>query len=441
MLDYPDKLPGARRSVAVDGASSADAAIARLGLTPPPRYGDCRNVVCGVAERVSVRDTLENTEAQKLFLRRICSLIGSGIPVNLMPQDFPAARGGVDSWQRFCEVIRAALSRAGLSARQVGLCIHSHQMPMEAYCLIADVVLGRGPRYVFLDSLQMLPHGNPEVEQCADANWSFLWRNRNADRPVMPAYGGIVRSACPLLADEVAAAVLPGRGLHCPLDSAWLPVILPITDFATASGRVRWRRLRSAIRDVLLIVEQMFDQLDWHSPGQRSDALQNRRLAFEVTRIGDLVYSRGDDPTSLECLQRLASTISRIRTELRRQSARIAADSGVIPALVEANHVEEWSAGPQRDSWSQHWEDALRRSAMRHRNLLVISPYAVIPTGVASNPGFSDLLPAIGLADAWTFAGPPDFGGWTAAQFRHFHRRARAIMQRSHTASFVAAGV
>jgi len=441
MLDCADRLLEGQRAVVIDGAGSIDAAVAGLGLIPPSRYGDSKNVVCGVAERVSVLDMLENADTQKSFLWRICRLTGAGIPINLLLQDFPGEGSGIDSWQRFCELVRSALQCAGLSSRQVGLCIHSHQMPLEAYCLIADVVLGRGPRYVFLDSLQMQPHASPELQQRAEANWLFLWRQRNADRPVMPAYGGIVRSACPLLADEVAAAVLPGRGLQCPLDSAWIPITLRITDFATASGRIRWQRLRSAISNVLLLVEQMFDQLAWYSPGQRSDAQQNRRLAFEITKIGDLVHRRGEDPTSLECLERLATTIGRIRGELREQSARLAAESGAIPALVEDDHVDQWSAGHHRDSWNRHWHEAVRRSAVRHRNLLVISPYSVVPAGVASAPVFSDLLPVIGLADAWTFAEPADFRGWDVAQFRHFHCMARATIQRSHTASFVAAGV
>lgn len=430
-----------RQHVVADDADAADAAIAAAGFTPPPRFGAGRNAVCGAAERVSVRDVLENEHLQKSFLPRVCTLVATGIPLNLSPHDFPCKGPGIDSWQRFCELIQSALSSHGLSGRSIGLCMHSHQMPLEAYCLIADVVLGRGPRYVFLDSLQMQPHGSDEVVQRAEANWLFLWRQRSADRPVMPVYGGLVRSACPLLADEVAAAVLPGRGLHCPLDSAWLPIVLPLTNFATPAGKIRWRRLRSAIREVLVVVEQRFDQLDWPAPAQQNDARKNRRLAFEVTEIGDLVMRRGDDPGSLASLEWAAKTVGRIRSELRRESARIAAEFGAIPALAEANHVDQWTAGPHRDSWSRHWNNALRRSAVRYRNLLVISPYSVVPDDAASTAGFADLLPVIGLADAWTFAEPADFRGWSVAQFRHFHCRARATIQRSHTASFVAAGV
>jgi len=441
MFDYAGRQHDRRRPVVDDDLDTMAAALEELGFMPPPRYGSSGISVCGSAHRVSVRDVLDENEAGQAFLRWLRKLVGEGIPVNLSPEDFPGELSAIESWQRFCEVIRDALSLCEPSGRHLGLCIHSHQMPLEAYRLIADAVLGRGPRYVFLDSLQMAEHANSTVEERATANWSYLWRQRNADRPVMPVYGGIVRSACPLLADEVAATVLPGAGLHAPAHSAWIPIMLPIMTFATPGGQIRWQPLIGALGKALLIVEKMFDQVCWHDHRQHADARENRRLGFCITGIGDLVLARGDDPTSLDCLRWLGGVITRIRVELQQQSRRIALRKGAIPALEEANHVAQWRAGPHRESWRQHWDDAVRNSAMRHRNLLVMSPYAIIPTAASSTAEFSDLLPVIALADAWAFGAPPDFGGWNAAEYRHFHRRARATIQGSHSASFIAAGV
>jgi len=440
MFDFAGRQFDGPQCAAARDLDTMAAELTDLGLRPPSRHGAGRNAVCGMAQRVSVREVLDDGEAGKAFMRRLCELVAEGVPVNLSPEDFCSEKSGIDSWQRFCEMIRAALSSRELSGRNIGLCIHSHQMPLEAYRLIADAVLGPGPRYVFLDSLQMAAHGNPVVGQRAAANWSFLWRQRGMARPLMPVYGGIVRSTCPLLADEVAATVLPGHGPHAPVSSAWLPVVLPITEFAAPGGQIRWQLLLPAIRKSLAIAEQMLHLVRWHGPGQQADAWENRRLAISVTGLGDLVQQRGEDPTSLECLRWLVEVVARIRGELCEQSGRIAAKVGAIPALGEANHVSHWSAGPHRESWRRHWEVAVRQSAVRHRNLLVLSPYSVIPTG-ASAPAYSDLLPVIALADAWNFAGPPDFRGWNVAQFRDFHRRARATIQGSHTASFVAAGV
>jgi hypothetical protein len=441
MFDSAGRQFNSRQTSAARDLDMLDVELGRLGLLPPPRYGVGLKVACGTAQRVSVCDVIEQDETRQAFLLHLCNLVGTGIPVNLSLEDFGSYESGIESWQRFCEIVRTALMERKLSGRDIGFCIHSHQMPLEAYCLIADAVLGCGPRYVFLDGLQMAAHGNSAVEQRAEANWSFLWRNRGMVRPVMPVYGGIVRSACPLLADEVATTVLPGTGLQGPDNSAWLPMILPIADFATTAGVINWRRLGNAMRESLAIAEQMLDQVSWESAQQRSDARENRRLAICITGIGDLVVRKGDDPTRFECLRSVAAVITRIRAELDEQSGRIASESGMLPALREADHVGQWSDGPHRDSWHQCWEDAVRQAAVRHRNLLVISPYSVIPSGATAGPVFGDLLPVIGLADAWTFAAPPAFQNWNVAQYRDFHRRARATIQGSHSASFVAAGV
>jgi hypothetical protein len=441
MFDYADQRVDRRQAHVADDLDTMDAALEKLGFVPPPRHGSYSDSVGGSACRVSVWDVLDDNEAGTAFLRHLCKLVGEGIPVNLSPGDFRGEASTIDAWQRFCEKIRAALDWRDLSGRHLGLCIHSHQMPLEAYWLIADAVLGCGPRYVFLDSLQMITHSDVALEERAEANWSFLWRQRVAARPVLPVYGGIVRSACPLLADEVAATVLPGSGLHAPAHSAWMPIPMPVSAFVMPGGRIRMPLLVATIGEALLIAEQMLDRVCWHDPQQHIDARDNRRLAFCITGIGDLVLEKGDDPGSLDCLRWLAGIVTRIRVELHLQSRQIAARQGAVPALEKANHVSQWRAGPQRESWCQHWNAAVRNSALRHRNLLVMSPYAVIPADAPSTAAFSDLLPVIALADAWNFAAPPDFCGWTAAQYRHFHRRARATIQGSHSTSFVAAGV
>ncbi|MDA0679550.1 MAG: hypothetical protein O3A13_02145 [Proteobacteria bacterium] len=440
MFDFAGRPVEGRRSAAVRNFDALEAELENLGFMPPPRYTASRNSVCGIAQRVSVREVVEESAAGRMFLRQLCQLLDRGIPVTLSPEDFCSNHSVINSWQRFCEVIHRALSNYRLPGRRLGLCIHSHQMPLEAYVLISDVVIGRGPRYVFLDGLQMAARGNRARER-AEANWLFLWRQRATERPVVPVYGGIVRSACQLLADEVAATVFPDLGLHAPVNSAWLPITLPLTGFATPEGQIRWQQLGNAIRASLVIADEIHDLICWHDPRQLADARENRRLAISVTGIGDLVVQSGADPGSLSCLRWLIDLFTKIRSEFHEQSGRLAIETGALPALAEANYVREWSAGPHRELWHQYWQDAVQRSAVRHRNLMVLSPYAVLPTKAPVNPSFVDLLPVIALADAWAFAAPPDFAGWSAEQYRHFHRRARATIQGSHTASFVAAGV
>jgi hypothetical protein len=441
MFDHAGRQGDRQQRAVANDLDSIDGALRDLGFVPPHRYGAERNVVCGTAMRVSVREVLGNSDAGRARLARLCELVGSGVPVNLSAEAFGGATSAIAAWQQFCEVVRSALSQQSLTTGNLGLCVHSHQIPLEAYRLIADAVLGQGPRYVFLDSLQMSAHSNPAVDARAEANWAFLWRQRAVTRPVVPAYGGIVRSACPLLADEVAATILPGSGLNAPNCTAWLPITLPMTAFTTSSGRIRWTLLNQAIGQALALAEQMCGQVRWPDEQQKQDARDSRRLAIMVTGLGDIVQRRGDNPASLSCLRWLAGVVTRIRAELRAGSRKIAAQHGPIPALEQANHVGQWQAGPQRESWRRHWDEAVRHSALRHRNLLVISPYSVVPSAAPSTAAYSDLLPVLALADAWSFAAPPAFRGWEASQYRDFHRRARATIQGSHSASFVAAGV
>ena len=78
---------------------------------------------------------------------------------------------------------------------------------------------------------------------------------------------------------------------------------------------------------------------------------------------------------------------------------------------------------------------------MRHRNLLVLSPYAVLPAGARSAADYLHLLPVLAHADAFAFGEPPTACFSGAREFAQFHRQAWAVMQRRHAASLVAAGV
>ncbi len=407
MFDYAGKhtaddianRAASRTSERPRGAAQRIAEIANrlheLRLVPPPRYGAARGSIYGSALRISVQGLLLGDADAESRLSRICALLTHGATVSLSPEDFGEQSSAVESWQQFCEIIAAALPKKAQPGQSLGICVHSHQLPLEAYCLIADSVFGAGPRFVFLDSLQMNSHCDVRIIERAEHNWTFLWRQRGRKRPVMPVYGGMVRSVCPLLADEVAALVLPDSGLHVPVDSAWLPVGLPLTRFATPDGRIQWDVLSAALRHAVDLAEEMLDLLAWHDPRQRADAIMNRRLAFRLTGLGDLVSMRGQNPADLSVLNDTIEVARRIRQLLYDCSSRIATHSGAMPALMQANPVSGWGAGAQRDSWQRHWKEAVRKSAVRHRNLLVMSPYSVLPAASPYTAAYANLLPVI----------------------------------------------
>jgi hypothetical protein len=73
--------------------------------------------------------------------------------------------------------------------------------------------------------------------------------------------------------------------------------------------------------------------------------------------------------------------------------------------------------------------------------MLVLSPYSVLPSTTVSSAHYTDLLPVISFADAWSFADAPEFQGWNLNDYKVFHRRAWAVIQGRKMGELIAAGV
>lgn len=412
--------------------------IARLGFVPPPRYGPERSAVCGTSLRLSVQDMFTDSNFTEKFMQSLSAFVGAGLPVCILAEDFPSDNSPIESWRRCCQCIRDEFLRRRLPTATISCCIHSHRMPLEAYCLIADTLLGFGPRYVFLDSMQMAQHSDSRVTERTNSNWVFLWRQRLGARPVIPIYGGLVRSACRLLSDEVAKGVIPSNSLHAPIGTAWVGIGLPLVGFATTNGQLDWNRLEDALAEMMLLADQLFEQATWTDSRQIDDVRENRRLAVHVSGLGELLQRRGQSATVLASLQSLANSVRRIRSALVAHSERLAAKFSMLPALTEAEPLAEWTDLGKRAHWRRQWDIAVQESAVRHRNLLVMSPESVLPEAMAGSASFADLLPLLAIADAWSFESSARTPGWTVAEFRDFHRRARATIQGAQQTSFVA---
>jgi hypothetical protein len=166
----------------------------------------------------------------------------------------------------------------------------------------------------------------------------------------------------------------------------------------------------------------------------------NRRLAVVVGGIGDLVIERGADPTDLRTLQWIDGTVQRISKILWHRSRALARCSGVLPALLHSDPTAGFDGLARRQDWQRRWKNAVLKSAVRNRNLFVLSPYAVLPTTEHAVTDFIDLLPVLRRANAFSFANPVTHGYRNAREFAAFHRRAFAAMERRNAASLVAAG-
>lgn len=396
---------------------------------------------CGAAERVPVAGVLDTPALAEALLGRLREYAQRAVPVCLAVTDVGDEAGGFANWRAFCKLIGNGLEAAGLPPLLPGICIHSHRLAIEDFCAIADDALGQGPRFIFCDSLQMQAHIDRRVEQRTRANWRFLWRHRAAERPVLPVYGGFVRSACPLLSEQAAGAVLPPVGLQVPGDTAWLPLELSLVHYCDENGLPDEPALLEALRHALLLADALLDEISWPGEPQRADAVENRRLAFNITGIGELVLRQRRDPASLACLRDLDKFVMRLRSVLDESSNQLARAAGEVPALYRACAQGAWADSAHHASWKARLDAARRSAAVRHRNLLVMSPYAVLPATSSGNAAFTDLLPLIRHADAWSFAGGATFDGWDASQYQSFHRRARAVIQSGTAPSLVAAGV
>jgi len=385
--------------------------LRRFGFKVPPFCGTRNNVAGGVPTQLSVRDFLRSGSGSEQTIDTILALLGDHTPLTLSLTDLGRGEAAIDSLQRFCEFLQAQISKNNRSGEHMGICVYSHQLPLQAFQVISNAVPGNGPRYVLLDSLQMTQHSNPRVQAETDQNWSVLWRDRVASVPLLPAYGVTVRTACPLLADEVAASVLPVSGLQVPVDSAWLPMSLSLPHFADDSGEIRWDQLLPALAGGLELAEKIMDLLCWPQPAQRSDARLNRRLAMSITGLGDLVVRRGLDPENLTTLRWLSAIVERIREALWYLSGQLARNLGCLPALCSNDPSSDWEDSAQRENWRRRWRVALEKSAVRHRNMLVLSPYSVLSSSGACSAGHTDLLPVVAFADAWSFADVPEFSG------------------------------
>jgi len=363
----------------------------------------------------------------------LASLAAQGLPACLSADGLDGSAEPIRDWQKCCELLADGLARRARSARGTATCMPAGVMPAAAYRLVTDAVLGRGDRYLALD--------DRHFGAASDGCWSELFEASRAGRPLQAVYGDAIRSDCPLLGAERADALTPTGGVRVPAGSAWLCVEVALADFADNRGVVDEDRLFDALTAAHQSAEDALDATAWPNRTLAADAAVNRRLAFVPRGFGDIALRRGNVPGDLRLLRDLGDLARRIRTHLYDRSRRLAACSAPLPALQVPRLACGGPGGEGGTVWNLAFEDALRRTAVRHRNLVVMSPWSVLPSNGPCDPAYRDLLPVIAHADAWAFAGGTLPAGWTAADLRHFHARARAIIESCHAKSFVAAGV
>lgn len=422
LVKGPQQGTGSSQNCPADAVTSQ--LLARLhetgvecGLT-----GDRRRLTAGGASiNVTVREALQSPMAMMRLANSLLLLLQDGVPVTLNLSALGPRLRSAEVLREFCDLLVSVLDAGGVCYAMPGLSVSARELDPRELVEVA-AVLGAGPRYVGVEPDQLR-----QARGAARPIWDSLWRSRQAEVSLWPVYGSEVRAVCDLLGAERATTVLPGQGLRVPAGTAWLPMRMNLARFAAPGGDLDWLGLHRALRRMLEVADLLFDRLTWSLAVQRNDAWLNRRLALQLTGLGELVRARGLYPQQLEALRTLDRDIAKIAALLHQETRRLAQERGTLPALTANDPTGAWHDSQQRENWRRRWRQAVEHAAVRHRNLLVLSPYSLIATQDSSYRGSADLLPVLRHAQVIAFAEPPLCAG-DLDDFCTFHSRASAVM-------------
>jgi len=277
------------------------------------------------------------------------------------------------------------------------------------------------------------------VDDCheGDEYWRELWKQRDADR-VHTAFADLVVPQCPLLSSETATAILPSLGLQVPARSAWVTMRVELTRFLQTDGTLDKGTLRRSLETCVDVGEELHDATSWSTPDMRHDAWLNRRLGITIAGFGDLLHLRRMDPCNHDSLRFLNQLLIQIRETLQTRSRAIARRSEQLPAITLSDPSHSLPSGGVRDDWRRRWRQAVQASLVRHRNLLVISPWSLFPAAGVADFRYAELLPLLRHADACAVNKTVSIAHWNLKEFKCFHQRARAVLQQRSATSLIA---
>lgn len=392
---------------------------------------DGRYAVCGAAARLSL--PAANAEQLDRELALVFRSLKAGLPISAIVERC-SELAGLEQAVALTKRFRRFVVAAGVDSSLLTLCLSANELPPRSLRAALRPLLGDGPRYLMLP-----PKSEPSpVEECV---WTLIHDPDGLRPRFWPAFPAGTRSRCSLLPGEASRNLFPTFGIATPAGSAWLPVSLDIRAVCDRHGALRDRRFERTLDAVVDLGDRLLDELAWIDPRQAEDAHHNRRLAVNVHGFGDLILERGDDPSDWDTLKWLDRLVARLHAGLWRRSRELAARRGPAPSLAAREPSGRWRDAAHRRAWRDRWRAALVAEQVRHRNLLVLSPYAVLPRSIPPTPEFADLLPALLHADAFCFSSAPRLEHWTVADLRAFYGRLQALIDRHNAASFVAAGV
>lgn len=407
------------------------------GVEPLLLPHDRRICASVAALSVHARTALASNAAIAQLRDQVFALLSSGAALSVAVTDLGAAPQAGEVLRRLCEILRTAAQDACANPAAIELAVGIAALAPQASWLIRRETLGDGIVYVVADGATMNPAGRPIVHERSERFWLQLWHLRDASM-VRAAHASIVSPQCSLLADEIATGVLPGVGILVPTGTAWIPMRLDLGRFADAHGHVQEAALEYALNSCVDLGDELHDLMRWPTATMRHDAWLNRRLAITLTGLGDLAARRGLDPRQFQCLEMLNELLRWVQQTLRNRSRQIANRTNRLPALDLCDPSLAMPGGCVRDDWRQRWLHAVDQGAVRHRNLLVLSPWSVFPSNQPADMRYADLLPLVAHADACAFGRSAPLSHWNISKFRGFHQRAWAVLQQRDAAALIA---
>ena len=372
----------------------------------------------GASLRIQAIETLASGAAAERWLEQTVDVLARGLPLSVTVESL-----GVEaetSLGQICGMLKSAVDIAHVDSSLVSVAIDASALPPQLIWLTRCRVLGEGPVYLLVDSSLTPPSAVYESRQRQEKFWLQCWHLRTT-RQLRIALAPTISSPCPLLSSEIARGILPLTGLQIPPGTAWIQMQLNIANHANRRGEIDTPSLHRCLRKCIQLGESLHDETDWPTAAMRHDAWLNRRLAISVVGIGDLASSRRLNPGCFHALKDLGAVLQDVRDFVDETSRQFATQSQPAPSLVVND-------GSRNAAWQARWQKALEFAAMRHRNLLAISPWAMFPTGSAADSRYCDLLPLLEFADACSFPPPPCIRGWNVNEFKHFHHRVSAVL-------------
>ncbi len=308
------------------------------------------------------------------------------------------------------EALPQSLSRYGVTAAGLVLSLTADHPGLGALLGLREcATLGRPPVIVRIPDRVMLALGSarahPPVGGPCDS--LRLWRAITAVAHREPGVRLVLehttRPACALAWGERGDAVLPLSQFEVRAETAWLALRIRLDLLDLGSVRAGLNELRRLLRAGLRLADNLVEQLDWPSPELAQDALVNRRLAVHVTGIGDLIDRWELDPAAFRSVKFAARWLAMVRRLMVRESNALARERGPFPGLElrDLAHSLALSLGDERA------RRLLRQAGLRHRHLLVLSPYSVFPERAPRRPlpDYLHLLPVVQAADTIAMRG------------------------------------